>query len=516
MNYNITALQIGQDDYSETYEIDKRATWVFTKPEEFFASIASEQEEPQTYDVILITSPINVSVGQYINRIGMDYCILYLSQPEIKECSGLRVLRRRKSVRAVPEKMMGEILSILPQIFFQGQYGAKLGIEEIEVNQEFTSMRFRGHEALILEENFGVSLRPALSWRYNVPMKAGEPLEIWLEYSADSGVDLELVVRANASGSVDGITKTWRFRKELHQYWATVLESDEHVLLTFSLRVKGRGKLEVGNLHYRYSRMGASVMLMGGKKYQDNSHREEFYSLLEMMDRKPPLNVYFSGYRTAESFEGYNMMKKLGAPFLLIGDPRLEGGAFYIGSDEFEEKVRNAIEDALKKLRFTNDQLILSGISMGSFGAAYYSADLKPHSTVLGKPLMNLGNVARAEKSLRPGGFPTSLDLLLKMTGGLEREHITKLNNRLWDKFDYCDFRGTDFAIAYMKEDDYDPDGYPDLVKHLAGKDVTIYGKGVTGRHNDNTSAVVEWFVKRYKRILEASFGRTDANLNKT
>lgn len=43
---------------------------------------------------------------------------------------------------------------------------------------------------------------------------------------------------------------------------------------------------------------------------------------------KPPLNVYFSGYRTAEGFEGYYMMKRMNAPFLLIGDPRVEGGSF--------------------------------------------------------------------------------------------------------------------------------------------------------------------------------------------
>ena len=32
---------------------------------------------------------------------------------------------------------------------------------------------------------------------------------------------------------------------------------------------------------------------------------------------KPPLNVYFSGYRTAEGFEGYYMMKRMNAPFYL-------------------------------------------------------------------------------------------------------------------------------------------------------------------------------------------------------
>ena len=34
------------------------------------------------------------------------------------------------------------------------------------------------------------------------------------------------------------------------------------------------------------------------------------------------------------------------------------------------------------------------------------------------------------------------------------------------------------------------------------------YGKRITGRHNDNTSAVVEWFVSQYRRILREDFAR--------
>ena len=48
---------------------------------------------------------------------------------------------------------------------------------------------------------------------------------------------------------------------------------------------------------------------------------------------KPPLAVYFSGYRTQEGFEGYYMMKALDVLFILITDPRSEGGAFYLGDN---------------------------------------------------------------------------------------------------------------------------------------------------------------------------------------
>ena len=53
--------------------------------------------------------------------------------------------------------------------------------------------------------------------------------------------------------------------------------------------------------------------------------------------------MYFSGYRP-EGFEGYFMMNKMNAPFILIGDPRLEGGSFYLGSETFEQGIINVIQ----------------------------------------------------------------------------------------------------------------------------------------------------------------------------
>ena len=74
-----------------------------------------------------------------------------------------------------------------------------------------------------------------------------------------------------------------------------------------------------------------------------------------------------------EGFEGYFMMNKMNAPFILIGDPRLEGGSFYLGSETFEQGIINVIQNALDFLGFKHDELILSGLSMGSFGALYYA-----------------------------------------------------------------------------------------------------------------------------------------------
>ena len=115
--------------------------------------------------------------------------------------------------------------------------------------------------------------------------------------------------------------------------------------------------------------------------------------------------MYFSGYRTAEGFEGFFMMNRLNAPFILISDPRIEGGPLF-RSEDYENGIKDVIQGALG---FTHDQLILSGLSMGSFGALYYATRLQPAAVIVGKPLINVGTIANNMKLVRPNDFGTSL-----------------------------------------------------------------------------------------------------------
>ncbi len=502
MSYQIKVLQIGTDDFRETYKIPDNITWEVAVPGEDW------HLQEDSYNVIWITTPVGPKDGVGIWKVGEDYRILYQQTKELLSCNVIRNLKKIRTLMSIAPQNTQSVIDNLPKYFFDTQYGDKLTPDDCDVLGTRSLVTFRGHDGVTFEGDFGERFHPVVSWRHNVVMRDAEPLEIWLEYEADPEVELELVIRGVPQGGISTIAKTWRIGEGLKTPWSAIIDDDRQTLwLSFTLRARGKGKLKVGNLHRRYSRVGSAVLLPGGKKDQDSS-REEFFSLFEPGDRKPPLAVYFSGYRTAEGFEGYRMMKNLGIPFLLIADPRLEGGAFYVGSEEYEDKIKDCIQGALDNLGFSNEQLILSGLSMGSFAAVYYGADLRPHSIIVGKPLMNLGNVAENERLLRPGGFPTSLDLLLKEEDGMGPEEIRHFNDRLWDKIEKADLAKTDFVISYMKNDDYDPNGYSDLIEHLTDKEANIYGKGIIGRHNDNTTEVVEWFVKRYKRILERSFGR--------
>lgn len=196
--------------------------------------------------------------------------------------------------------------------------------------------------------------------------------------------------------------------------------------------------------------------------------------------------VYFSGYRTQEGFEGYYMMRGFGCPFILVTDPRSEGGAFYLGDSEFEQMITDYVTDKLDELGLTKDELVLSGASMGTFGSLYYGSKLSPHALLLAKPLANMGNVARNERILRAGGFATSLDILMKNYDNLSDEAIEQLNNRMWDRFDSADWSQTKFIISYLYEDDYDPDGYPSILSHLKSSGVEVYGKVCFHRYVSN------------------------------
>lgn len=389
--------------------------------------------------------------------------------------------------------------------FFSGQNGSKLHVNQIVVSKTFKGRKsILGESYIELDGDFSESsVDPYLTWQYNIGLNKKDK-KIWLEFEKEGTVTIEMKILSIIEGTSE-ISKVLTYSEEAINNGIEIPYQDNIGYLSVSLSIHGKGKLKIGPLHYRDSRHQFGEFILGGKKISDSKNQEIFY-YFNPGDLKPPLNVYFSGYRSAEGFEGFYMMKNLGSPFLLITDPRLEGGAFYMGSKELEDKLVQIIENTLDKLGFSHQELILSGLSMGTFGALYYSTNFEPYSVIIGKPLTNIGEVAKKEKLVRPGGFPTSLDILYSLTGTLKKEGIECLNRRFWDKFDKGKYSNTQFIVAYMKDDDYDNQAYPQLVQHLASKDSSIISKGITGRHNDNSQAINEWFIAQYKRVLRDKF----------
>ena len=338
-------------------------------------------------------------------------------------------------------------------------------------------------------------------------MPRGQSLDLWIEYRKNKNVNIIIRIVSYVRRGIAQISNQWEFNDEDLENVIQIQGGETDDVLFVTLSARGQGALEVIALHSRYSRGKHGYFLPGGERYV-SSEREEAFCYFDPGDLKPPLNVYFSGYKTKEGFEGYYMMKGMESPFLLLSEPRLEGGGFYMGTPEYERLFVDMIKKYMKELGFNSEQVILSGLSMGTFGAMYYACDIRPHAVIVGKPLASIGNVAANEKYLRPGGFPTALDVLCHQCGSLDESAVEKLNKKFWVKFDAADWGNSKFIVSYMLEDDYDTNAYHMLLSHLKSEGVQIFGKGIHGRHNDNTNAIVNWFVTQYKKTLREDFGR--------
>ena len=79
-----------------------------------------------------------------------------------------------------------------------------------------------------------------------------------------------------------------------------------------------------------------------------------------------------------------------------------------MGSQELEDQIVAYIDQHLDWLGFGPKEMNFSGLSMGTFGALYYGASYSPHAILVGKPIINLGDVAANLKFKRPDEFGTS------------------------------------------------------------------------------------------------------------
>ena len=500
----MNVIQIGTCLFPEADQLPENVLWILrdgTQP-----LFEGEEEQFRTFEVVILDGPISEKNLPVIKDLGASFTYFYTDKLVLTDDISRILYEKQASHLSISE--LGAFIREIPRKYFRGQHGSKIHPRDISVCEKYVPCTtMDGSRAMVIRADFGRQLTPVAFWKYNMYVDAGKAIELWLEHSRTEGIELQLHVNTYRRGSIAALESSDTFNESDLRDPIIIEGGNYGKYVSAALLARGAGTIELGPFHFRESRLGAGQFLPGGRRHAFEKG-QEFISYFNPGDRKPPLNVYFSGYRTAEGFEGYFIMNAMKSPFLLIGDPRLEGGGFYLGTEDFEKGITDVIKDALKELGFSKDQLILSGMSMGTFGAVYYGSVLEPHAIIIGKPLMNLGDVAANEKRLRPGGFPTSLDVLRSITGGNEAEQVAILNKRLWDRFDSADFSHTEFAIGYMFQDDYDMKGFPDILEHLRHRRVAIVSKGMEGRHNDNTRGIVSWFMSQYRRIINTDFGR--------
>ena len=513
----ISVLQIADENWHEQYDIPSNIRWTFVKPEDIVSLLPTDIEMlsrskedrarlAKIYDLVLVDTAEHFEYITVMDILIQPYRLFYHERCQITTKDLEIFLFRKKAVKFNFENPE-QILYSFSRAFFPHQSGSKLKVNHLAVHPLFSGQtNYEGNNYLSLAGQFGEDYQTLANYQYNIYLDADTPLDLWPEFRVSGDCSVRYVIKGYPVALSP--MQEWIYDETVYDK-PLVLDMQDSYYLSISIQAKGQGIVKIGPLHHRDSHLGYGDLLVGGNRIIDKN-REELIYFFHPGDLKPPLNVYFSGYRPAEGFEGFDMMAGMGAPFLLIGDPRLEGGGFYLGSDELEQKLIQVIHHCLDELEFTADQLVLSGLSMGTFGALYYASKLEPHTVIVGKPLVNLGDIAENESSLRPGGFPTSLDILYRTMGKLSDETATKLNEYFWKAFRAADFSRTKFIIAYMSQDDYDGRAYATLEEELKNRDykVSIISKSFAGRHNDDTNTNVAWFLHFYRMILESDFGR--------
>ena len=510
MSKDYKILQIGIDNWAHHYDIPKNMDWYYFCPNSPLAlRKMMEMESITSFHIILIED------GQYISDLLSfihhiePYTLFYNKEFKTIDLAILDLLKKR-CAQAIDFSDPQQLVNDLSTSLFGGGYGDKLFPSTIQIRSSFRgAISYQGLDDVSLEGNFGDDFQQIAYWPDNFIVYKNFPIELWLEFEKQGNCEFRFVIRKIWSGGVDDFFEE-KIYNESELKRAIVVDNEEiDIFLSVSIEARGCGSLTLGNLHQRWSRRQFGKFFLGGNILHDKI-RDEINYFFHPGDFKPPLAVYFAGYRPAEGFEGYWMMKNLGCPFLLFSDPRLEGGAFYLGSEELEEKIKDTIRYYLQYLGLTHKDLILSGLSMGTFPALYYGAFFEPRAVIVGKPLANLGTIARRGRLDAPAVSNLAFDVLIHHTNGVTSDHMLELDQRFWKVFKQAGFSKTTFGLSYMKDEEMDSHAYEQLVTYLCNTGAKILSKGTSGRHNDDTATNVAWFLHFYSMVLRSEFGRGD------
>ena len=494
----VTVLQLGTEDWSEKYSLPPEAKW------NYIEELTESPKRP--YCIVFLDRVPTSDELKVLKECTKAYCLFVVKGVPIKGqfaqfcISKICTLIRREDIQHFLDKDL--------KFYFARSYGEKFKNTNLDIAIDFKgSVKWHGNCGIELSGDFGEEYSQLMFWRNNIPVLKGQTIDFWMEYEKEDSVEIKLVITQYESGSLSKVVKKWEFLEDKFKHVISIVNEENAGPVSVSVHAKGKGTFKIIALHDRFSRKGHGHFIPGGVR-KVSSKREEAFFYFDPGDMKPPLNVYFSGYKTKEGFEGYFLMRNMKAPFLLISESRLEGGGFYMGSKEYESLIRDAILEYIDDLDFKSSDVIMSGLSMGTYGALYYGCDVEPHALILGKPLANIGDVALNEKLKRPGGFPTSLDVVKNIYGEANRDNAYLLNDKFWDKFNKTDWNKSKFIMSYMIEDDYDTNAYTDVISNLNSHGVKVYGKGVHGRHNDDTGSIVGWFQSQFDKVLREDFGR--------
>lgn len=501
-------LQLGPVDWSAKYELPHDMEWEFNE-----YPCPDKKKAKRGYDAVIVSGAFSLTTDNWQKlQYQVDpYHVCYLpTAREQLSADGQRFLKcsAATEINEEPQKFINH----LPTRLFFGQSGIRFMPTFFQpLMDRLQSYAVLDQSHVQIEADTDGEWWNIGNYRQNIYIDPQKLMSYWLEMKTN-GIQVRLRVYVQPSGG-DGDVKdnfTVEMDSSLKEHTLPIQPSKYPRYASISLEIKGQGTLTLGILHSRWSREGYGIFIAGGQRIINPDNHEDLAYFFNPGDLRPPLNVYFSGARSAEGFEGFPLFRGLHAPMMLFTDMRQEAGQFYT-TDYMEKGIKQAIQRALQQLGFQRSQLVMNGISMGTYPALKLGAQLGAGFINIAKPLANLGYIARRSRLQRPEEFTTSFDIDNRLVDQLDESHLRQLDQDFWKQFNQQDLSQTRLFVGYMLNDDYDNHAIDHLKKSPAiAKAQQFVYRGFPGRHNDSRQ-INQWFMRRLLQILNNDFSREKA-----
>ncbi|MBP2058873.1 accessory secretory protein Asp2 [Lactobacillus colini] len=496
-------LQLGKENWKDKYQIPVGIDWHYND----FPDNVTNNEKDSLYAGVIISEKIELSSENWkkLQWLVNPRCVLYNDSIYDQLSKDAQIFLKYQLAEKITEDPQILINHLLVR-YYTKQSGIRILPADLALNEEIASefeYADSGHMRLEIDTqgdwaNLG-------SYRNVLYVDPNKLLDLWLEFKAND-IQLRLKIFINYNSEIHEYTLP------LHSIKETTFDlpiSSKERFGCITVEAKGKGKLEYGILHARWSRDNKGILLVGGKRIVNPQNREEIVYYFNPGDLKPPLNIYFAGANELERFEAYETFRNFHSPSLLFADMRLTIGEFYDDYDGFMgQQIIAKITETLDNLSFGRSQLIINGISMGSYAALKYGPLLKPYMINVSKPITNLGLIALRTRLHRPKIFDTIFDIDYQINHDISKNGLEQMDKAFWDKFNNYDLSETRLFVSYMKNDDYDNKTITNLKSSIAIKKARqVTYKGFMGRHNDDYD-VIGWFLSRLGQVIREDFNR--------
>ncbi|MCK8617222.1 accessory Sec system protein Asp2 [Fructobacillus sp. M158] len=409
----------------------------------------------------------------------------------------------------LPEKEAKEVAALIATDFYRGQVGfaTRFSEEQFEPEDNYAWRWQRaGRFQTTVSGDFGDTYQQIGTLKtFPGDFQSGQENLLYLDYEASENVDVALSFVFFQNG---GLQSLKLFENPDATNLPTVRAPKRYQDYQIIVLAKGAGELTLKNLHQRKSRHGYGYFLPGGERLLTMAG-EELHAYFNPGQKKGPLVVCFAGTRLhVEGFEMMGPLNESGLPYLLFTDTRAQGGAFMVGQADFENLVMARIREAQTVLGLSENQVIFTGYSMGSYPAVYYGAQMQAEHFVLAKPIVHLGQFTANGTFAHQGkNRDWPLDVRMVLTGRLDQADTPLLDKKLWQVTDQADWQNVFVNLFSMRRDDYDPTASADLTDYLKRHGAQVRSQEEDGFHEEKIDQMVAFLTKAINRQAKEQGG---------